>query len=210
VRYMMRLGVSSAAAVAQGPLLTIVAKGLDVLLLIITSRLIGQSVELDDVDSGPVLRLLVLIAVLAVIGVALTLFVPKLRRMVIPPIKDALTAVRGSISSLDRLTRIVGGSLLSRVLFAMTLAASVAAYGASISFGEAVFVNSAVSLLVGLMPVPGGIGVGEAALATGLVTIGVPEGAALAAAVTHRMATTYLPPVFGWYATRWLTDRDFL
>lgn len=130
--------------------------------------------------------------------------------MVIPPMKEALSAVRGSITSLDRLTRIMGGALMSRVLFALTLAASVGAYGASISFGEAIFVNSAVSLFVGLMPVPGGIGVGEAALAAGLAAIGVPEESALAAAVTHRMVTTYIPPVFGWYATRWLTDRDFL
>jgi uncharacterized membrane protein YbhN (UPF0104 family) len=210
IRYMVRLGVSSAAAAAQGPLLTIVAKGLDLILLIITSRIIGQTIELDDVDSGPVLRLLILIVVLGVVGIVVTLAVPKFRRLVFPPIKDAVAAVRGSITSLDRLTRIVGGSMLSRVLFAMTLAASVGAYGGSISFGEAVFVNSAVSLLVGLMPVPGGIGVGEAALAAGLATVGVPEGAALAAAVTHRMATTYLPPVFGWYATRWLTARDYL
>jgi hypothetical protein len=39
---------------------------------------------------------------------------------------------------------------------------------------------------------------------------GVPEGAAFGAALTHRMVTSYLPPVFGWYASRWLTERDYL
>lgn len=99
---------------------------------------------------------------------------------------------------------------MTRILFAMALAASVSAYGVSISFTEAVFVNSAVGLLVGLMPIPGGIGVGEAALAAGLTLVGVPEGAALAAAITHRVMSNYLPPVYGWFAARWLTRRDYL
>ena len=92
----------------------------------------------------------------------------------------------------------------------MTLSASVLAYGSSISFGQAIFVNSMVSLFVGFMPVPGGIGVAEAALTAGLVAMGVPEGAALAAAITHRVVTAYLPPIYGWHTTRWLTERDYI
>ena len=99
---------------------------------------------------------------------------------------------------------------MQKVLFAMTLAAAVAAYGGSIGFAEAIFVNSAVSLFVGLVPVPGGVGVGEAALTAGLVAVGVPEGPAIAAAISHRMVTNYLPPVYGWFASKWLTERDYL
>jgi uncharacterized membrane protein YbhN (UPF0104 family) len=105
---------------------------------------------------------------------------------------------------------VAGGTLLQKVLFALTLAASVAAFGDSITLAEAIFVNSAVSLFIGLIPVPGGVGVGETALAAGLVLVGVPEGAAFGAALSHRMVTAYLPPVFGWYASRWLTQRDYL
>jgi uncharacterized membrane protein YbhN (UPF0104 family) len=71
-------------------------------------------------------------------------------------------------------------------------------------------VNSAVSLFVGLVPVPGGVGVGEASLTAGLVAVGVPEGPAIAAAISHRMVTNYLPPVYGWFASKWLTERDYL
>jgi len=38
----------------------------------------------------------------------------------------------------------------------------------------------------------------------------VPESAAFAAALTHRMVTNYLPPVYGFFASRWLTQRDYL
>ena len=210
IRYMQRLGVSPAAAVAQGPLLTIFTKIFDVLLLIITARIIGQTIELDDIDSGPALRILMLVVILAILGLLTVLFVPGLRARVLPPVKEAFTAVRGSVTNPERLLRVAGGTLMQRLLFAMTLAASVAAYGQSISFSEAIFVNSAVSLFIGLMPVPGGIGVGEAALTAGLTAVGVPEGPAVAAAITHRMVTSYLPPIYGWYTTRWLTQRDYL
>jgi len=210
VRYMQKLGVSPAGAVAQGPLVTVFSKGADILLLIISSRIIGQTVDLDDIDSGPVLRLLVLALVVIVIGVIVTFAVPKLRAKVLPHIRDGLSSVKESVTDPERLLRIAGGTLVQKILFAMTLAAAAAAYGQSIGFGEAIFVNSAVSLFVGLVPVPGGVGVGEAALTAGLVAVGVPEGPAVAAAISHRMVTNYIPPVYGWYASRWLTDRDYL
>jgi uncharacterized membrane protein YbhN (UPF0104 family) len=210
VRYMQRLGVPSAAALAQGPLLTIFSKGFDVVLLFITSRIIGQTVDLDDIDSGPVLRLVILVVVVVAAGAAITFSVPKLRRRVLPPLRKGLSSVRGSVTDPQRLLRIAGGTLMQRLLFAIALAAAVAAFGSSISFSEAIFVNSAVSLLVGLVPVPGGIGVAEAALTAGLIAVGVPEGPALAAAISHRVITSYLPPIYGWYTLRWLTDRDYL
>ncbi len=210
VRYMRKLGVPAAAAVAQGPLLTVVSKSVDILLLLLAGRIIGESITLDDFDSGPVLRLVLFVVVLVVIGVIVTLAVPRLRNRILPPITTAFHDVRESVTDPERLMRILGGALMGRLLFAATLSAAVSAFGSSVSFAEAVFVNSAVGLFVGLMPVPGGIGVGEAALTAGLSLVGVPESTAFAAALTHRMVTTYLPPVYGFFTTRWLTERDYL
>ncbi len=210
IRYMRKLGVPAPAAVAQGPLLTVVSKGMDIILLLLAGRVIGESITLDDFDRGPIVRLVVLVIVLFVIGTVVTLTVPAIRDKVVPPIASALSGVWDSIRDPERLMRILGGALMGRLLFAATLSASVSAFGGSISFTEAVFVNSAVGLFVGLMPVPGGIGVGEAALTAGLTLVGVPESAAFAAALSHRMVTSYLPPVFGFFTTRWLTGRDYL
>lgn len=66
------------------------------------------------------------------------------------------------------------------------------------------------SLLSGLLPVPGGIGVAEAGLTAGLTAVGVPQTAALAATLVHRMCTYYLPPVWGWFALRWLGRKGFV
>jgi uncharacterized membrane protein YbhN (UPF0104 family) len=183
---------------------------MDILLLLLAGRIIGQSITLDDFDSGPVLRLVILVVVLVVLGVLTTLLVPKLRTRVLPPVLEAFEDVKESITDPERLMRIVGGALVGRLLFAAALSASVSAFGGSVSYSEAVFVNSAVGLFVGLMPVPGGIGVGEAALTAGLTLVGVPESTAFAAALTHRMVTSYLPPVYGFFTTRWLTERDYL
>jgi uncharacterized membrane protein YbhN (UPF0104 family) len=32
----------------------------------------------------------------------------------------------------------------------------------------------------------------------------------MAAALVHRMATYYLPPVWGWFALRWLGRRGYV
>lgn len=210
IRYMRKLGVPAANAIAQGPFLTVVSKGLDILLLLLASRVVGASITLDDFDPGPILNVVLLVVVLGAAGIVVTFVVPSIRHRVVPPVREAFASISSSITDPRRLLRVVGGSLATRLIFAMTLSASVSAYGHSISFTEAVFVNSAVGLLVGFMPVPGGIGVGEAALTAGLTLVGVPEGAAFAAALTHRLVTSYLPPIGGLFTTRWLTARDYL
>ncbi|MCP3990852.1 MAG: hypothetical protein GY724_17380, partial [Actinomycetia bacterium] len=94
IRYMQKQGVAWAAAVAQGPLLTIFSKAFDIILLVLSAKAIGETVNIDDVDSGPVLRIIVLVVVLVVVGAAVAFAVPKLRHMVLPPLKEGLAAIR--------------------------------------------------------------------------------------------------------------------
>lgn len=65
-------------------------------------------------------------------------------------------------------------------------------------------------MLGGLVPVPGGVGVTEAILTAGLVAAGVDQATAFAAAVTYRLLYAYLPPVWGWFALRWLDKQGYL
>ena len=210
VRFMQKLGVSASAAVAQGPLLVIVSKGFDVILLALSARFFGEDVDLSEITAGPVFRLLIWVVVAVVIGGIVLFSVPKIRNLVVPPLKEGLTAIKESVTDPRRLLRITSGALLQKILFALTLSAAVTAYGGELNFGQAVSVNVAVSLLVALVPVPGGVGVGEAALTAGLTTVGVPAEIAAAAAITHRLVTSYLPPVFGFFASRWLTEHEYL
>jgi len=210
VRYMTKLGVPTTAALAQGPLLTVVSKSYDVILLLITASFLGQSIDTDDVDLGPMIRIVIFVCVAAILAVVVVLAVPKLRNKVMPHVKEGFHAIKGAVTEPDRLWRLLTGTFFMKMLFALTLMASTMSVGGSITFVEALFVNSAVSLLIGFIPVPGGIGVGEAALSAGLIAVGVPESTAVAAAMVHRLVTAYIPPMFGWWTSRWLIARDYL
>jgi uncharacterized protein (TIRG00374 family) len=105
---------------------------------------------------------------------------------------------------------LVGGNLGSTLAFALTLGLSTAAFASWVSFSDLVVIVVAVSLLAGLLPVPGGIGVVEAGLTFGLVAAGVGEEAAFAAALMHRLVTFYLPASWGYFAFRGLQRRALL
>ena len=72
------------------------------------------------------------------------------------------------------------------------------------------WVNECVALFAGLMPVPGGVGVTEAALTAGFTAIGVDSATAMAAAITYRLVTFYLPPCVGYFTLRSLRAQQFL
>jgi uncharacterized membrane protein YbhN (UPF0104 family) len=42
------------------------------------------------------------------------------------------------------------------------------------------------------------------------VAAGVPEPAALAAALSYRVFSSYLPPVWGFFSMRWLQQHEYL
>jgi uncharacterized protein (TIRG00374 family) len=95
---------------------------------------------------------------------------------------------------------VLGGNLGSEVLLALTLAILVRAFGASTSFATALVINVGVGLFSGLIPIPGGIGVAEGALFVGLTAAGIDEPTAVVCAISYRLCTYYLPPIWGWFA----------
>ena len=71
--------------------------------------------------------------------------------------------------------------------------------------GRRRLVNWAATNAGSISPTPGGLGVAEA----GLTAAGVRTDLAVAAALTHRLVTFWLPPIPGWFAIRSL-ERDQL
>jgi uncharacterized membrane protein YbhN (UPF0104 family) len=71
-------------------------------------------------------------------------------------------------------------------------------------------VNTSAAVLSSLIPVPGGIGAAEAALSAGLIAVGVDESTAFAIAITQRLCTFYLPPIWGYFALRWLSHKGYV
>ena len=82
-----------------------------------------------------------------------------------------------------------GGNLGSQVAYALVLGAALHAYGTSLPLMDLIVINSLASLLGGLAPVPGGMGVIEAGLIGGMTAAGVPQSIAVAATFTARLFT---------------------
>lgn len=114
------------------------------------------------------------------------------------------------LTSPRRLVLLLGGSLATEVLFASALGVFTRAVGYPIGLGDLLFINISVSLLAGLLPIPGGIGVAEGALVFGLVRAGMPEEVAFAATIMYRLSNFYLPPIWGYFAMRWLQRGHYL
>ena len=66
------------------------------------------------------------------------------------------------------------------------------------------------AIRAGIIPVPGGIGVAELGISVGLAAAGLTPEAALATALAFRIATFYLPPLWGFFALRWLQRNRLL
>jgi uncharacterized protein (TIRG00374 family) len=71
-------------------------------------------------------------------------------------------------------------------------------------------INMSVALIGTLVPVPGNIGVAEFGLTVGLTSAGMTPESAVAAVLLYRIATYYLPPVWGFFAMQWLQRNRYL
>ena len=151
-----------------------------------------------------------------VIGVAITiaLLVPKLRRAlrqkVGPQVAVARDNLKAILSNPRKSLMIFGGNLCSQIAYALVIDAALRAYGASLPLVDIIVINSLASLVGGMAPVPGGMGVIEAGLIAGMTAAGVPQSEAVAATFTARLFTAYLPPIWGWAALQWLRRRDYV
>ena len=114
------------------------------------------------------------------------------------------------IRSPKKTVRIFGGAAASQLLFALGFTLALKSVDAHAPYGGLVVVCTLTSLVGGLAPVPGGIGIMESCYIFGLTLLGVQQELAISATVIFRLATTYLPPLWGWGALYWLRRHDAL
>ena len=215
IRFFQRHGLAAGSSLAIGGLDAISQFIVQVTLLAAILLLTPASLELDLGGAAPtgLVRLVLVLVLAALVAIAVVAAVPRWRRAVVDLVRrlltDALAAARG-LRSPRRLSMLFGGNIANELLFAAALGAFTRSLGFQIGLGELVFINVSVSLLSGLIPVPGGIGVVEGGLTFGLVRAGMPEEAAFAAVLMYRLSTFYLPPIWGFFALRWLQRNKHL
>jgi uncharacterized protein (TIRG00374 family) len=86
----------------------------------------------------------------------------------------------------------------------------VEAFGYHLALADLILTYAVVTIFAGFMPVPGGMGVAEAGYTAVLVALGLPHTAALSTAMTFRLATYYLPPIWGGFAMGWLRRHEYV
>jgi len=229
VRFFQKFGIPAATALSFGVIDSVSGFVVQITLLLtislsglpgFTSSIFagGSDTSSDDSSSGP--GLFVVLIALILIGIVVTLVIPRLRRRVtafIPRIRslarEQAQSARNALAVLRRpgkVAAMLGGNLGVQLLQACVLGLCLNAFGESAHLSQLILINTFVSLFSGIMPVPGGMGVTEAGLTVGLQAIGVPSAIALSTAISFRLVTFYLPPIWGAAAMRWLRRNEYV
>jgi glycosyltransferase 2 family protein len=211
VRFLQRMGVPRAQALAAGAVDDVSGTIVRVGLFLLALGIVGADVDTSQFSAaGPDRRLVAAIAVALVVSVVLILAVPKLHAKVVPGLRSAFSGLWAVARVRRKRVELFGGNIASELLYALTLGAAALAYDVDLNLGQLVFVNTSASVLSSIVPVPGGVGAAEAALGAGLIAMGVDESAAFAIAITHRLCTFYLPPIWGYFSLRWLGRKGYV
>ncbi len=228
VRFFERFGLPPATAVGIGMIDSfsgfLVQIALVVLILLsglpgFTSAILGGNGG-GESSSGGGPSLLLVVAAAVVVGLAVTVAVPRLRRRLvggIPKMRSRIAEQRRNAGDALQVVRhprkvatMLLGNLGAQVMQAIVLGICLVAFGGSAHLSQLILINTGVSLFAGLMPVPGGMGVAEAGYTAGLQAIGVPAADAVSVAIAFRLATFYLPPLWGSVAMRWLRRHGYV
>jgi uncharacterized protein (TIRG00374 family) len=212
VAFLRKQGIVASRSLTLGVLDSTAGLLVELLILVI-AVLVGDlslalfGIEPLDLDWG-----LITVLLLFALGVVALLlrFVKPLRERVLGiwrSVEDALSVLRQSPS---RALALFAANVASRVVSACALWLVLVALGVDLDLIAVLVVIAASNLLSGLIPVPGNVGVAEAALTAFLVAAGVPQDTAFAAAVVYRVVTAYIPPFWGAGAQRWLARNDYL
>ena len=184
---------------------------MQILLVLVLLPFVDLNLKTSDVHIGaPDGRLVAAIVVAVVVSIVAIWLVPPLHNKVVPPLREGLSALGAVLRDRRKRLELFAGNLAGELTFALTLGAICHAYGVGLTLAQLLIINVGASALAGLIPVPGGVGAAEATLTAGLVAFGVDESTAFAIAVTHRLCTSYLPPIWGYFSLQWLRRKGYV
>ena len=213
VRFFQRNGVEPTTAVAMGALDSFTGFLCQMFLMgsILLLGLGSLNLNLsENFTIEQATTLLFWLLVVLAIAIIVIFAVAAIRNWLYDKVRKVRDFIVPLFRSPRRLMIAFGGNLVAELIGALTQYTVLLAFGQTVDYLDLVLVSICVSLFAGLMPVPGGIGVTEAALTAGFISLGVPESIAFAAALTCRMITFYLPPLIGVFVFRWMQKQKYL
>jgi undecaprenyl-diphosphatase len=212
LRFLQKAGVAPPEALT-GIGLNVAAGGIaHLVLFVMFIAWAGQS-DTNSFQIPSSSKLLVAIAVvLALVGlVALTRWGRRmLRTHVLTFLKQSVHSVVVLAHSPSKILALVGGSFAISIAYICALAAAVQAFDGGVSFAQVGAVYLGASVIAAAAPTPGGLGAMEAALVAGLTGVGMKPSIAVAAVLSYRLLTYWLPVLPGWLSFHYLERRDFI
>jgi uncharacterized membrane protein YbhN (UPF0104 family)/predicted Ser/Thr protein kinase len=212
VRFLQKMGVDLASAVAAGGVLSafgglVAAIGcFGVALVVEPAR-----IDLSLIPTNGLLLLLVIVLGVVALASAVVGWVPGVRVRVVPQLRRALTTMWDALRSPGHLALLIFGNVLATVMSTWCLALCLIAFGGHVSFWALLAANVGVVTIASIVPIPGGgTAVGTVGLSAVLVSFGLPKEVAVAGVLANQLIFYYLPAIPGWFATRDLVKRDYL
>ncbi len=210
MRFQQKYGVPATAAFSASIIDSGAGFAAQILLLAVTFAITDLNLATLGADRFDVdLRLVLIILVIVAVIVSVVLVIPVIRRRIIGHVREIWGAL-GVLKSPSKFALLLGGSALTELLCAVTMGLCLRSLGLSAPFTSLLVVTAFVRFVSGVSPIPGGIGIAEAGLTAGLVSIGVPVEFAFPAAMLYRLCTFYVPPIYGWAVLGVLRRREYL
>ncbi|MBA3267005.1 MAG: flippase-like domain-containing protein [Acidimicrobiia bacterium] len=195
IRYLQRSGADLTTATATYGLSGLAGAIVPMLVTLVCAVLAGQSDPIDFSSAALPKVLLAIGGVLAVVG--LVWFVPALRKRILPPVVGAFRNLGQIFRSPSRAIQLFGSQVMVTCLYVTAFVLSCRAFSVSSPVALLGFVYLTGSTIGSASPTPGGLGAVEALLIGALISVGVDKGVAVAAVLTFRLVTFWVPVPFG-------------
>ena len=220
VRFFQQQGFDATQAVTSGALVSTTSWIMKGALFLISLPLAWGDMDFSndgqDVSGnhGKAIWLFLVIIVLVIVLIGVAFAIPRLRRLAGVKARPKLHQIWADLKVLAarpaKLVELFGGALSGQLMVALALGAALHAFGQHLSLATIFIVITLASMVGGVSPVPGGMGVVEAGMILGLTAAGIPETDAVAATFVQRMFTSYLPPLWGWFVLVGMRKREYL
>jgi undecaprenyl-diphosphatase len=209
VAFMKRLGMPRAQAFGV-TVLNLAGTGfVGFLVSVIGIFTVGLSGELGKISIPTGWPVLVAVAGV-LIAAGLVFGSPLGRRRIVQPSLNSARDLLATLRHPVRALQLFGGALAYLVFSALGLATSIAAFGAHAPLLAVLTVFTVGQTLGHLAPIPGGLGAVETTTVAGLTAIGLEPTSAVAAVLTSRLLTYWLPALPGVAAFRYLQHKEMI
>ena len=129
---------------------------------------------------------------------------------VVPALRQSFASIAAIARSPGRLSSLLASSAGVTLAYICALASAIAAFDGGVSFAQVGAVYLGASVIAAAAPTPGGLGAMEAALVAGFTGVGMDPAIAVAAVLSYRLVTYWLPVLPGWLCFRMLERRNYI